>query len=371
MRVERETAGFALPFMAGVLLAAYSGISLSGVNTISPTAALAVTAICLSFLIHPSRKRFRVRTLYTLTGTAAFSSGMLCALTSSHISVSTFDGDFILWAESLGRRMQDAIDSIPFTDKSANAIAKALITGERSDIPGWITEAFRNSGASHILALSGLHLGIIYTIINQALSLAGNYRKIWYLRSLAIILICGLYTVATGAGPSIARAFLFIFLGETARLTHRYHSTGQILFSALIIQLVLSPSSIRNVGFQLSYAAMAGIAFALPHLQALWPGSIYKDRPLIKAVRKIWNAAAMSLACQLTTAPLAWHYFGTFPQHFLITNLISLPLTGIIIPAILITLSLNILGICPAFVVSITELLITALFRSLEIIASM
>lgn len=371
MRVERETAGFALPFTAGVLLAAYSGISLSGMDTTSPAAALAVTAICLFTLIHPSRKTFRTSTLCILTGTVAFSSGMLCAFTSSHISVSLSDGDFIIWAESLGRRMQDAIDRIPFTDKNANAIAKALITGERSDIPEWITEAFRNSGASHILALSGLHLGIVYAIMNQALSLAGNYRKIWIPRSLAIILLCGLYTAATGAGPSTARAFLFIFLRETARLTHRHHSTGQILFSALIIQLVLSPSSIRNVGFQLSYAAMAGIAFILPPLQSLWPGSIYEDRPMIKAARKVWNAAAMSVACQLTTAPLAWHYFGTFPKHFLITNLISLPLTGIIIPAIIITLCLQTLGICPAFIISITEQLITALIRSLEIISSM
>lgn len=371
MRVERETAGFALPFTAGVLLAAYSGISLSGMDTTSPAAALAVTAICLFSLIHPSRKTFRTSTLCLLTGTVAFSSGMLCAFTSSHISVSLSDGDFIIWAESLGRRMQDAIDRIPFTDKNANAIAKALITGERSDIPEWITEAFRNSGASHILALSGLHLGIVYAIMNQALSLAGNYRKIWIPRSLAIILLCGLYTAATGAGPSTARAFLFIFLRETARLTHRHHSTGQILFSALIIQLVLSPSSIRNVGFQFSYAAMTGIAFILPPFQSLWPGSIYEDRPMIKAARKVWNAAAMSVACQLTTAPLAWHYFGTFPKHFLITNLISLPLTGIIIPAIIITLCLHTLGICPAFIISITEQLITALIRSLEIISSM
>ena len=92
---------------------------------------------------------------------------------------------------------------------------------------------------------------------------------------------------------------------------------------------------------------------------------------MIKAARKVWNAAAMSVACQLTTAPLAWHSFGTFPKHFLITNLISLPLTGIIIPAIIITLCLQTLGICPTFIISITEQLITALIRSLEIISSM
>ena len=371
MRVERETAGFALPFTAGVLLAAYSGISLSGMDTTSPAAALAVTAICLFSLIHPSRKTFRTSTLCILTGTAAFSSGMLCAFTSSHISVSLSDGDFIIWAESLGRRMQDAIDRIPFTDKNANAIAKALITGERSGIPGWITEAFRNSGASHILALSGLHLGIIYSIINRSLSIVGNYRSIWIPRSLAIVTACGFYTIATGAGPSIVRAFLFIALAEYGRLAYRHSSTGQLLFSALILQLTLSPFSVKSVGFQLSYAAMAGIAFIFPRLKSLWPGKYSDDSPFTRSIRKIWDMSAMSISCQITTAPLAWIYFGTFPRHFLLTNLLALPLTGIIIPAILITLGLSSCGICLPAVITFTELMISTLITILDIIAKM
>lgn len=371
MKVERETAGFALPFTAGILLAAYSGYGIYGHNFTGSSLASAILLVCISALMHPGRKSFSTPTIWVLITGAAFMSGVLCALTAGHLAASSIKSDFILWAEGLGQEMQESIDRIPFSDSRCNAISKALITGERSSIPDDITEAFRNSGASHILALSGLHLGIIYAVLTSLLSITGNYRRIWVPRSAVTIIVCGLYTLATGAGPSIVRAFLFILLAETARLTHRHHSTAQLLLSALIIQLALSPMSIKSVGFQLSYSAMAGIAFILPHFQAFWPGNIHKDRPLTKCIRKIWNAAAMSVSCQLTTAPLAFHYFGTFPRHFLLTNLIALPLTGILIPMILLTLALNCLGICPPSVISVTESIMTVLIGSLEIISTM
>ena len=116
---------------------------------------------------------------------------------------------------------------------------------------------------------------------------------------------------------------------------------------------------------------MAGIAFILPHLKSYWPGDIREDRAAVRAGRKIWHAAAMSVSCQITTAPLAWYHFGTFPIHFLLTNLMAIPLTGIIIPAILVTLILNCLEICPHVVVKTTEALIMTLTRALDIISSM
>jgi predicted membrane metal-binding protein len=88
-------------------------------------------------------------------------------------------------------------------------------------------------------------------------------------------------------------------------------------------------------------------------------------------MRWIWNSAALSISCQLATGPLAYLYFGTFPQHFLLTNLISLPLTGFIIPCALASLVLSGLGWCPTFVVSVTEWLVSLLTWSLEVIASM
>ena len=120
---------------------------------------------------------------------------------------------------------------------------------------------------------------------------------------------------------------------------------------------------------------MAGIAFIFPQLKAFWPGSeevrtgFFKNRP--KPLRWIWNSAALSISCQLTTGPLAWLYFESFPVHFLLTNLIAIPLTGLIIPSALLLLFLNSFGGCPEFLLTATEAMISALSESLAIISTM
>ena len=282
---------------------------------------------------------------------------------------------FMTWGTATG----EAIDRIRFTDPDTNAIIKALIIGDRSDIPRHVTDAFRESGASHILALSGLHLGIIYGILTRLLSFMGNSPAARLARSLATVLTCGLYTLATGAGASIVRAFIFILFAEAARLHGRFRSTGTVLMSALLVHLVIDPPAIREVGFQLSYAAMAGIAFIFPWLKGFWPedtseksswmAGILKHSP--RPLRWIWTTASMSIACQITTGPLAWFYFGTFPVHFLLTNLIAIPLTGLIIPVALLTLMLSVCGICPDMISRACEMLVTALSQALEIISLM
>lgn len=369
MKVEREAAGFALPFAIGAFLAAYSAYITYNPQGFSSIAAL--TLLATAALMHRSSKTFHPMAQWLLIGAAALSAGMICGITSSAISFSHTGSAFRQWAEGFGTHIQDAIDRIPFKDNSCNALAKALVTGDRSDIPEELTTVFRSSGASHILALSGLHLGIIYGIINSSLSILGNYRRLWIPRSIIIISFCGFYTIVTGAGSSIVRAFLFIVLAEIGRMSHRHHSTGQLLFSALVLQLTFTPSSVTSAGFQLSYAAMAGIAFIMPWLASLWPGNIYDDRPFTRCIRTIWQACAMSISCQITTAPLAYLYFGSLPKHFLLTNLLALPLTGLIIPAILVTILLHSAGICPTFVINLTEALICSLTSSLGIISEM
>ena len=88
-------------------------------------------------------------------------------------------------------------------------------------------------------------------------------------------------------------------------------------------------------------------------------------------MRWIWNSLALSISCQITTGPLAYMYFGTFPQHFLLTNLIALPLTGVLIPSALLTLCLSCLGCCPAWLAAITDFLAQTTIHSLHIISTM
>ena len=375
MDVEREIAGIALPFTIGAVITVCTVKSFCAGGFVIHELAFAACFVSLCGLLLRKRLSLGDGAVRTLLILSLCSCGALSGAVSAYHIPFADCSSVEEYAIGFGIRMQNIIDSIPFSSAQTNALLKALLTGERSTLSPELTEAFRDSGASHILALSGLHLGIIYGIFSKVLFFMGNSMAGRRMRSAVIVSLCGFYTLATGAGPSIVRAFIFIFLGEAARMTGRLHSLRQLLMASLLIQVIIDPLSVRSVSFQLSYAAMAGIAFIYPWLRDFWPSGEAGDdscgRALVRSMRWIWNSAALSISCQLATGPVAYLYFGTFPQHFLLTNLISLPLTGIIIPCALACLGLSGLGWCPTFVVSVTEWLVSLLTWSLEVIASM
>ena len=166
----------------------------------------------------------------------------------------------------------------------------------------------------------------------------------------------------------MVRAFLFIFLRETAKIVHRPQATAQVLMAALTLQLILTPQALFTAGFQLSYLAVAGIVYLWPPLRKCWPGDPAEDHSWM---RRVWDSASLSISCQLTTGPLAWIRFGTLPGHFLLTNLIAIPLTGLLIPLAIGTLLLSQLGLCPELLCTAVDGLATALQYCLHIISIM
>ena len=397
MNVERDIAGFALPFAAGVLITAYAeSLFCKDFSSVSFIASI-VIFVAVFLLLNRREYGLGAYVSWVVAGTAAFGCGMLAAATAASL-FKTPEPGFLVACRRIGTSLQTMIDSIPFSSEGTSALIKALLTGDRSGLSSEIKSAFRDSGASHILALSGLHLGIIYGILSKLLSILGNSPVMRILRSILIILICGIYTLATGAGDSLVRALIFISLREIAKAASRYHGLGQILLASLIIQLVINPLAVRSVGFQLSYAAMAGIAFIYPWLQEFWDRaaeflnqttSHLRTSPEVPEeshgktglkcaglliswpVRWIWNTVSLAIACQITTAPLAYMYFGTFPVHFMLTNLLTLPLTGLLIPSALLTLCLTAIGCCPSILVHATEWLTCTLVWLLEVISAM
>ena len=367
MIAEREIAGFVLPFTIGTMAATMLSSPFFISSDIPAAVSLILASIPVFLLIHPHHQRWSRHIIIILLLTSALGCGLLTGFTHSLCTASsTHAGSSVSeLAAEFGAHLRSGIDKIPFKKAATNHMVSALITGDRAGIPHGTVSIFRESGASHILALSGLHLGIIYGIISWLLSFLGNSPYANKARAFLIIASCGLYTAVTGAGASITRAFFFILIREVSRLCNRYTSTAQVLMSALFLQLLISPESAGDIGFQLSYSAMAGIAFIFPWLKNLWPegkGGLMKW---------VWTSAAMSISCQITTGPIAYFYFGTFPQHFLLTNLIAIPLTGLIIPSSLVALALNYAGICPDFMIWFTEKLVCILTESMNIVASM
>lgn len=222
-------------------------------------------------------------------------------------------------AGSAALRMKAAIQALPLEER-CRAMLTALLLGDRGGLESEVVQSFRDAGGSHILALSGMHLGIIYSCICLPFSILGNSRAAWGARAAVSITLCLFYAVMTGAGPSITRAFLFICIREASRLSDgRSYSAGTCLQTALLVQLYLQPEVIRSAAFQMSYLAMCGVIWIHPRLKGFWQGR----RTLMF---KIWEAASMAISCQLCTAPLAWIRFHSLPRHFLLTNLLCLPL---------------------------------------------
>ena len=180
------------------------------------------------------------------------------------------------------------------------------------------------------------------------------------------MLFAGFFTIMVGGSPSIVRAFLFILISEAASLLHRKRDSLKVLCLALIIQLSISPEVIFSPGFQLSYAAILGIFLIFPWLSSFYPGPSGYD-----PMHKIWEAAALSISCQVTTAPIAWHYFHSFPKYFLLTNLLAIPMTTCLIGTSLLAIVLYALGLCPPLFIQLTDFLSRLLTGILSIIGTM
>lgn len=356
MRRAEDIVAISIPFTAGVAVAA--ALQPGGGDDIWMAA---FSSAVLAFLF-PMICRSGDRSALVL-GTY-FMLGLLCHATSSYGISSIHES---LWAEKALAKFCNLIDSLDFRHESTGPLVKALLTGQRSDMDKNIVEWFRASGASHILALSGLHLGVIYGILRRGLSLFGNSCPASIIRSMIIIGISALYVLITGASPSIVRAFLFITIRELSRLLPgRRHSDRNTYCTALTIQLCICPTVISSIGFQLSYLAMLGIFSLFPVLDSWYPPS-----PRFNPLRKMWSAMALSISCQVFTAPLVWLRFHNFPKYFLLTNLIALPITGALITSASFTILLAAFGLYPEMAKGLTDLLGQALITCLNIISSM
>lgn len=295
-----------------------------------------------------------------------FPAFLLCGAVCFLTDALSGGGGAPAWAALPGTRLRAFIDSLPFPSEGTAPLLKAFLTGDRSGLSRETAAVFRTSGASHLLALSGLHMGILYLLLSKAFLPLGNSPAVKYFRYGAVLGAAGFFTLMTGASPSIVRAFLFIGLNETARLLHRPRNPLKVLSAALLIQLVLTPSAVTSVGFQLSYLAMAGIFLLYPVLEGWYPQGFKFD-----PVRKVWQAAALSISCQAFTGPLAWYRFHAFPKFFLLTNLLAMPLTTLLMGTAVATLLLSGLGCCPDMLVRATDSLARTLVRVLEIISTM
>lgn len=327
--------------------------------------ALLLPLLAIPVLLYNPLGKARSLPAFTVLLTTFFLLGIFCTLTGNAAGPGV-EAPWERWAAASVVRLRACIDALPLEHPGSAPLLKALLTGDRSGLSGETVAVFRRSGASHLLALSGLHIGILYLILDKLSRLPGRSLPVRYVRYGLIVLASGFYTLMTGAGPSIVRAFLFITIRETLRLCGRPQRSIRVLCLALLVQLVLQPEVIGSLGFQLSYLAMGGIFLLYPILERWYPASSRWD-----PVRKIWTMAALSISCQAFTAPLVWWRFRSLPRHFLLTNLLAIPLTTICVTAAAATVTLSLFGICPLWLVRLCDTACRLLTETLGIIAGM
>ncbi len=223
----------------------------------------------------------------------------------------------------LRKRFSDLLNTYIKTPKEA-AIAKALLLGNKNELDNDIKNTYAASGAMHVLAVSGLHVGIIYGIILLLFSmLPKHYQKKWLIAALSIPLLWA-YAFITGLSPSVLRAVtLFSIMAIGSSFNRRTNMINLLAVSAFIL-LVFKPYLLMQVGFQLSYVAVLGIIFIYPQIRKLW-------LPSGKATIFFWDIISISLAAQIATFPLSVLYFHRFPPYFLISNLLVIPAATIIV----------------------------------------
>lgn len=348
--IEALSAFFAAGVMAGSLV---SGSSAGWVL------AMAAPLLALSFFFRPIFPKTISQTLPVLF----LFAGAFCTMTSS-LPGASIEGPVTELAGKASAWLKMLIGSMPFESDVTSPLLTALITGDRSLLPPEVKNIFRESGASHLLALSGLHMGILYMIFDKLTVPFGKSPSARIIRYVLIVSAALFFTLMSGASPSLVRAFLFISINETLRILHRPRKATRVLCLALLIQLAIDPSAIGSIGFQLSYLAMAGIVLLYPIMERWYPES-----PGI--LPKIWKTAALSISCQAFTAPLVWMRFHTFPRHFIITNLLAIPVTTGLMACAVINITAWGAGIHWDFLIKTTDGLCRLLVYILEIISSM
>jgi competence protein ComEC len=246
--------------------------------------------------------------------------------TGEYIIVNTKGGSaWIKFIYSIRERILTILRDHITGDKETG-LAEALLIGYKNDLDKTLVQSYTNTGVVHVIAISGLHLGLIYWILVKLFQPLQK-RKGWiWLRPLLIIAGLWIFSCLAGAQPSVVRSALMltcIVAGET--LTRKTNIYNTLALSAFLL-LCYDPFWLWDIGFQLSYAAVVSlILFMRPIYSLLY----FKN----KLPDMIWQLNAITLAAQLLTLPVSIFYFHQFPAYFLLTNFIAVPLSSLILIA--------------------------------------
>jgi len=235
--------------------------------------------------------------------------------------------------------IQESLQKYNFK-KNELAVINALILGQRQEISTELITNYQKAGAIHILAVSGLHIGIILLFISFLLTPLERIKYGKFLKTLCIIFLLWVFAFIAGLSASVVRAvtmFTFVAIGMFFGRKNRIEFS---LISSMFFLLLMRPMFLFDVGFQLSYLAVFGIVYLQPKIYSLW-------KPVFSLFDFFWKLCSVSIAAQIAVLPLSIYYFHQFPGLFLVSNLVIIPFLGIILIGGVLLIFLSIINLLP------------------------
>lgn len=252
---------------------------------------------------------------------------------------------FLGWIAKIRMGIQHSLQQEGFSQEEFGVI-NALLLGQRQEVSKELLNDYSKAGAIHILAISGLHVGIILLILSwifKPLELIKNGR---FLKLILIVLILWFFALLAGMSASVVRAVTMFTAVAIGQSLQRKNSIVHSLIFSMFVLLLFKPMFLFDVGFQLSYLAVYGIVTIQPKLASLWKSKW-------KLFDKIWQLTTVSLAAQLSVLPLSLFYFHQFPGLFLLSNLVIVPFLGVILIGGVLMILLSVMNVLPDILVNI------------------
>jgi len=264
-------------------------------------------------------------------------------------------------ADQIRMRVSSKLENKGFSEVSFGLL-NALVLGRRGELSKEVIDDFKNAGAIHILAISGLHIGIILLLLNFVFKPLEYLRFGKLLKLILILLLLWFFGLIAGLSPSIIRSitmFSFVAFGII------FKKSGSILYSiitSMLILLLMNPNYLFEVGFQLSYLAVFGIVLLQPRIYK-W----YTSRFTI--IDYFWKLVSVSLAAQVFVLPISLYYFHQFPGLFWLTNLLIIPVLGILLMLGILSVLLSSIDLLPEYFVFLFDKLLIGLSTIVKWIA--
>ena len=216
---------------------------------------------------------------------------------------------------------------------SNNQFAKALLIGQKSNIDNATLEAYTALGIVHIIAISGMHLDLVANYLTKITGWLPRNKYLQLIELFFLIIAISAYTLVANASPSIVRAAIFFCLFKIGSYFNLHKYVLNSIAGGLLIILLFHCQTIWHIGWQLSYAAVIGI-----HVVHPWISNIFRLKN--PAISSIWNNFSITIATQITTLPLLVYYFHTLSTGIILSNMMMIPLSNLLLEALIILLIL-------------------------------